>query len=181
MSLRPPPGKGLSAFPSDQFRRGTVVVRYKGSFDFTYLYRMVQRWFEQRRFRFYETRFKDSGKRIKDDWEAERNLDEFFIESYDIKIEMWNLTTHEVLVNGEPRKILNGMVQFTIKGTIETDRNNYFANKKGFFGWLGQRYMDLRWREIEMKYIDVMEYRTQDIQTLIKQCLNMTTKENAVW
>ena len=34
---------------------------------------------------------------------------------------------------------------------------------------------------MEMKGIDVMEYRTQDIQTVIKECLNMTTKENAPW
>jgi len=166
---------GSAKFPAP------IVVRYKGAFDYTYLYRTLQRWFEQRRFRFTETRYKDSGKRIKDDFEAIREIDEFFAEQYNIKVEMWELTTQEIMVNGEPRKILNGMAQFTVSGTLSTDRNGWFKGKKGFVGWLGRRYMDARWREIESNFIDVMEYRTQDVQTLIKECLAMTTKENAAW
>ncbi len=171
---------GIKGFPGDQLPSQTLLIRYKGPFDFTYLYRSVQRWFEQRRFRFYETRVKDSGKRIKCDWNAERRIDEFFNEGYDIKVEMWNLTTKEVMVNGEPRKILNGMVQFSIKGTIDTDVSGFFKEGK-FRQFLGRVFMNVKWREIESQYLDVMEYRAQDIQTFIKQCLNMTTKENAAW
>jgi hypothetical protein len=178
------PGDKLKGFPSDQVPSHQVVVRFKGTFDFTYLYRTLQRWFEQRRFRFYENRMKDTGKRLKVDLYAVRILDEFFTERYDIKVEMWNLTTQEIIVNGEARKILNGMTQFTVKGQIGTDRLGMFTHgihNKWLAKWLGHLFMDVKWREIEMKYIDVMEYRTQDVQSVIKECLNMTTKENAAW
>jgi hypothetical protein len=173
-------GESAKGFPSDQLPAQTLTIRYKGPFDFTYIYRLVQRWFEQRRFRFYETRIKDTGKKIKCDWEATRDIDEFYSEGYDIKVEMWNLTTQEIVVNGEPRKILNGMVQFSIKGTITADRLKLFSGSK-LKTFLGKIIMDVRWREIENKAIDVMEYRTLDIQTMIKEGLNMTTKENAAW
>lgn len=172
--------KGTGSFPGDQVPGEKVVVRYKGPFDWTYLYRNIQRWFEQRRFRWYEGRIKDSGKRIKCDWKATRDIDEFFSEEYSIKVEMWHLSTQEVMVNGEPRKILNGMTQFTIKGTIIIDRKEWFSGST-FKKWLGKIYMNVKWREIESNYIDVMEYRAQDIQTFLKECLNMTTKENAPW
>ncbi len=174
-------GDTIKGFPSDQVPSSSAVVRYKGPIDFTYLYREVQRWFEERRFRFYDTRHKDSGKRVKVDLQARRDLDEFFAEEYKIKIEMWNLTTQEILVNGEPRKILNGQAQFVISGAIITDRAGFFKGKGRLLQWLGYLYNEMRWREIESKYIDMMEYRTQDIQILIKRCLNMITKENAAW
>lgn len=160
---------------------GKMHLRYKGTFDFTYLYRTVQRWFEQRRFRFYETRIKDTGKRIKDDWQAIREIDEYSSEQYNIKIEMWNLTTQEIMVNGEPRKILNGMVQFTIWGILTVDRNDFFAKGGKFMNFLGDLLYRARFREIESNQVDVMDYRLQDVLTLIKECLNMATKENAPW
>lgn len=174
-------GGKAGSFPTDQLPSNQVVVRYKGPFDYIYLSRTVQRWFEQRRFRFYETRIKDTGKKMKVDWMAERRIDEFFVEIYTVKSEMWNLSTQEIVVNGETRKILNGQVQFEIKGTIDIDPGDFFNGQGTFLQFLGKLYMNARWREIESKYIDVMEYRAQDIQILIKHCLNMTTKENAPW
>lgn len=175
-------GEKVPGFPGDQVPKHEVVVRYKGPFDFTYLSRTVQRWFEQRRFRFYEERIKDSGKRLKCDWRATRQIDEWYAEEYSIKIEMWELSTQEITVNGEPRKILNGMAQFSIKGSIQADQAGMFSKEPtAFKTFLGKIMRDARWREMEMKGIDVMEYRTQDIQTVIKECLNMTTKENAPW
>ena len=175
-----PLGKTAKTFPGDQVPQHNVLIRYKGPFDWTYLYRSVQRWFEQRRFRFFETRIKDTGKKMKCDWEAKRDIDEFYSEKYDIKIEMWDLTTQEIMVNNEPRKILNGMIQFTIKGSITWDRLKLFKGSK-FKEWLGKIMATVRWREMEMRGIDVTEYRTLDIQTAIKEYLNMTTKENAAW
>ena len=40
---------------------------------------------------------------------------------------MWELTTQEITVNGEQRKILNGMAQFSINGTIQADQRGYSA------------------------------------------------------
>jgi hypothetical protein len=175
-------GKSLSAFPGDQVPNSAVIVRFKGPFDYTYIYRGIKRWFEQRRFRFYDKRFKDSGKRIKHDLEASRELDEFFAEEYTIKMESWSLTSQEIVVDGATRKVHNGMIQFTIKGKIITDRASFFkGHESKFIRWLGYLIMNIRWREIEMAYIDVMEYRTQDIQTHIKELLDMTLKENAPW
>lgn len=175
-------GKSAGTFPGDQVPNGAVVVRFKGPFDFTYIYRGIKRWFEQRRFRFYDKRYKDTGKRIKVDLDANRDLDEFFNEYYQIKVEAWNLSSHEIVVDGAPRKIQNGMIQFTIKGKITSDRAKFYkGHKSKFIRWLGNLMMDIRWREIEMAYIDVMEYRAQDIQTHIKELLDMTLKENAPW
>lgn len=170
-----------AGFPGDQVPTHTVVVRFKGPFDFTYLARTVQRWFEQRRFRFTEERFKDTGKKMKVDWKAFRDIDEFYREDYTIKVEMWNLSSQEIVVNGEHRKILHGMVQFDIAGSIQWDRAKFFSHGHSWFARFMNRAMrDAKWREYEMK-IDMMEYRTQDIQTVIKECLNMSTKENAPW
>jgi len=179
---RAKPGEKIPAFPSDQLPANLVLVRFKGPFDYTYLARTVQRWFEQRRFRFNEVRIKDAGKKMKIEWEAKRKIDEFYQEDYKIKMEMWNLSTQEIIVNGEPRKILNGMVQFEISGSVTVDRNKFFDPKNGkLIGLLGKIFFEANWREMGGKYINAMEYRCQDIQILIKHCLNMTTKENAPW
>ncbi|MBR9692318.1 hypothetical protein GOV07_00115 [Candidatus Woesearchaeota archaeon] len=170
-----------SGLPGDQFAgQQKIVVRFKGPFDWTYTARTLQRWFEQRRFRFYENRIKDTGKRIKADWYAQRDIDEFWAERYDIKIEMWHLSSQEVMVNGEPRKIINGMAQFTIKDTTITDRNHFFKGSK-FKEFLGKLYMEMRWREAETDFLDVHQYRAQDIATVIQECLNMSTKHKAPW
>lgn len=173
-------GDKLGGLPGDQHPAGNVVVRYKGPFDYTHVYRTIERWFEQRRFRFYESRTKDTGKRIKDDMWAERQLDEFMTERYDIKVEMWKLSRSEIVVNGQPRVILNGMAQFTIKGAIRSDPGEFFKSGK-LRQFLGRILLELRWREVEMKYIDIMEYRLQDVQTVVKKSLNMTLKQNAPW
>ena len=175
-------GDKESGLPADQIgQSGKVVVRYKGPFDFTYIYRNLKRWFEQRRFRFYEGRIKDTGKRLKVDLWAQRDVDEIFSERYDIKIESWHLTPEEVIVNGEPRKILNGLIQFTIKDQLIIDRPGWFTNGNWFTKWMGQMYLDIRWREIENEFLDIFQYRAQDILTYIKELLNMTTKRNAPW
>jgi len=141
----------------------------------------VKQWFEQRRFRFYESRVKDTGKRLKVNWWARRNVEEVFTERYDITLEAWNLTTEEVIVDGQPRKILNGMVQFTLKDTLIVDRPGWFKGGGWLKNLMARIYFDIRWREVENEYIDVFQYRVQDILTFIKQCLNMTTKRQAPW
>lgn len=170
------PGPATESNPT-----GTLYVRYKGTFDYTYVYRELKRWFEQRRFRFYDTRLKDTNSAIKNDLEAERNLDEFVSERYAIKILAWALKQEEKMVDGQLRKMYAGHIQFEIKGSIKLDRADFFKKGGKFLRFLGNRFMDARWREIEMKYIDTMEYRSQDIQSLIKRTLNMTTQENAPW
>ncbi len=175
-------GGKYSGFPGDQVGGDTkVVVRYKGPFDFTYLYRELKRWFEQRRFRFYEGRIKETGKRLKVDLWAERDVDEVFSEKYDIKVECWDLTTEEIIVNGEPRKIFNGQAQFTIRDFVIVDRPGFFKHGGWFTKWMGQVYLDVKWREIENAYLDIFQYRAQDILTFIKECLNMTTRRQAPW
>ena len=184
MSISPmQPGDSGSGLPNDQFAgKQKILVRFKGPFDWTYLVRTVQRWFEQRRFRFYENRIKDTGKRIKADWYAQRDIDEFWAERYDIKVEMWHLSSQEVMVNGEPRKILNGMAQFTIVDKTIADRYKMFAGSKSkFIRFLGRLYMEMKWREAEMEHVDVYQYRAQDIATVIQECLNMSTKHKAPW
>ncbi len=179
------PGERSSGLPGDQYSgQAKIVVRFKGPFDFTYLYRTLQRWFEQRRFRWYENRIKDTGKRIKADWYAQRDVDEFWSEGYKIKVEMWHCSSQEVMVNGEPRKIINAMAQFTIWDYAIADRAGYFTRggKGGKFRkWLGKLFMEVKWREAEMEVVDVYQYRAQDIATVIKECLNMTTKHQAPW
>ncbi len=175
------PGQWGRGFPDDQVPSHVDVIRFKGAFDYTYLFRTLQRWFEQRRFRFYEQRIKDTGKRIKHDLMAERQLDEWYEEQYGIKVEMWNLSSQEIIVNGEPRKILVGMAQFTVNGKVRGDRLGLYKHGGKFVKFIGKLMMDVRWRELEMTGIDVIEYRTHDIVTVIKECLNMTTKENAPW
>ncbi len=176
------PGGSAKGLPGDTLPQKAVVIRYKGPFDWTYVYRTIFRWFEQRRFHVHEDRYKDTGKRIKEDMVATRDIDEFFSESYKVKWEMWKLTRKEVLVGNQPRVIFNGMAQVTISGSITTDRAGFFkGNPSAFQRFLGNLLMDARWNEIEATVIDTMEYRLQEIQTMIKKALNMSTQENAEW
>lgn len=182
MGLNPLEKAGWKAgsFPGDQ-TSGKVMVRYKGPFDFTYLLRTVQRWFEQRRFKFEENRFKETGKNMKVDWNARRDINEFFREDYKIKIQMWHISVKEVIVEGEPRKIFNGLIHIEVSGSVKADRAGFFKGTGFWMRFMRRTIMDARWNEMQAQYLDVMEYRCQDIQTVIKECLNMTTKENASW
>lgn len=176
------PGESAKGLPGDALPQQAVVVRYKGPFDWTFIYRAIFRWFEQRRFKVHEDRYKDTGKRIKEDMSATREIDEFFSETYKVKWEMWKLTRKEVVVRGEPRVIFNGMAQVTISGSITTDRAHmYKGNPSAFQRFLGNLLMDARWKEIEGVVIDTMEYRLQELQTMIKKAFNMSAQENAPW
>lgn len=174
-------GGKAGGLPGDAFPQKAVVVRFKGPFDWTYVYRAIFRWFEQRRFKVHEDRYKDTGKRIKEDMIATRDIDEFFSESYKVKWEMWKLTRKEVVVRGEPRVIFNGMTQVTISGSITADQAGFYEKTTGFQKFLGNLLMDARWKEIESVVIDTMEYRIQELQTMIKKTLNMSAQENAPW
>lgn len=175
------PGDTAGAYPGDQWPASELVIRYKGPFDWTYVFRTIYRWFEQRRFRFYEARHKETEKRIKHDFSGERKVDEFFKEVYGFKVEMWDLSRKQVTVHGEPRIIYNGLVQVRIRPKLEADWAGFYKGATGFKKVLGNLLMDARWKEIESTVLDTMEYRGQDIQTMIKKALNMSTKENAPW
>lgn len=176
------PGAEIKRLPGDQVPYREILVRWKGPFDWAYVYRSFVRWFEQRRFRVHENRYKETDKRIKVDGFAVRVIDEFFSETYGFKVEMWDLERKHLKIRGEERIIYNGLCQFRIRPRVKFDQAGFYSDDPTPFRRLiGNLMMDLRWKEIESLVIDTADYRAMDIEVMLKRAFNMSTKENAPW
>lgn len=154
------------------------IIRYKGVFDWSGLYRYCKFWIEDNRYKFHEKRYKHKWDEIEVDIQGERKLDEMHRNYIDIGFHIWNYKEIEVIENGKKVKRGTGRVEVKIHTDVQVDYSGRF-NEGKFAQLLGNWWMTIRSKEFEANYLEKYTYEVYRLHQEIKILLNMETDSNA--
>jgi hypothetical protein len=158
-------------------------VQYKGIFDMQDLYESIAEFFAEKKFKFYEKqqRYRKPGPfgpEILHQFEAVRDLDDYYQWTVNINIETFDM--HEVEVvsrNGDKKKMMKGRLWAQLWGVAKMDphgawsKTAFMMHLKSFFN----KYI-LR-KKIEGVIWDELHYNiVLKLHALIKERLKMTTE-----
>ena len=151
-------------------------LRYKGTFDFDGLYKLMRQWCAERQYDFFETRDKQKDKpqgyEIEINWRAERPINEYCKNYVHVYFHMWDTQEIEIIKDGKKKKVYNGRMLATVTGYILLD---YMGDWEGSF--FSRRWRDLYnfilRHEIEDIWWDSHHYRVAKLQQLFKRFLEM--------
>ncbi|MBU1976213.1 MAG: hypothetical protein KKG59_07460 [Nanoarchaeota archaeon] len=173
----------MHTHPDKNVPASNVLVKHKGLFDFDGFYRTMRAWFEKYRYEFNEKKIKEKpygagSWEIEPKWNAIRKVDEYV--QYFIYIEghLWDAKPIEKVVNGEKRRMFDARMTFNIKGTVTLDYTGIFKGSP-FLEFMGMWFRKLRHRELDLQYIEVLEYEVFKLQTEMKRFLDHMTAETA--
>jgi hypothetical protein len=154
-----------------------VRIRYKGAFDFDGLYRVMRAWCDERKYTFFEKRYKEKtkplGNEIEITWEAERPLNEYVQNRVHVFTHLWDINEVEVIKNGKKRRLTRARMLMDIRGVVELDykgqwEDSYFKKLwRTFYNYFLMR------EDIKTVYGDKLWYNVQKLQQRVKQFLDM--------
>lgn len=162
-----------------------VLVKHRGLFDFDGFYRTMLAWFDKYHYEFQENKIKDKpygsgSQEIEPTWQAKRKVDEYVEYQINISGHVWDAKPVEMEVRGEKRRMFEARMTFNIKGTCTLDYSGIFTKSESkFIQFLGKLFRKLRHRELDVKYLEVLEYEIFKLQTEMKRFLDHLTKETA--
>ncbi|MFC1648502.1 hypothetical protein ACFL1B_03505 [Nanoarchaeota archaeon] len=156
----------------------TFYVRYKGVYDFEDVYRLIYRWYRDRKYRYYEKKYKNKPE---SPWgyehelylEGEKKVDSFY--QYIINIDINVIDSAEIEIDG--RKLFDGRIHIAIYGVINRDYSDKF-DRNWFTRWIGNMYYTITKLEMELLHWDVLHYKMQDLAEDLKNHLNMYADVN---
>ncbi|MFH1401258.1 MAG: hypothetical protein ABIH41_07115 [Nanoarchaeota archaeon] len=169
--------------PHKEVVNKNLFIKYTGLFDFEGLYRMMQAWFIRQRYEWHETRYKDKsdtplGNEVEIDWKNWKRVTPYIKYHFEVQFHLWSAKEVEVDDGDLKRKLYKARMLIKLDTQTEMDWNNIFA--KGRAGkLLGKLYWETHRREIELRYVDQLEYQTYDLHTEIKKYLGMYGQDNA--
>jgi hypothetical protein len=164
-----------------------VLIKFKGLYDYEGLYRDMWAWIERRKYRIQESRYKDKlfsplGTEIEPKWLCEKKVDEYVKYTIEVVWHLWDAKDVEVVENGEKKKYTTGRMTINLKGTVDLDYAGIFDKSESkFVQWLGKVYKKLRKRELDMIFLQGLEDEIFQLQSEIKNYLNMHGKEQAYY
>jgi hypothetical protein len=159
----------------------TLIIRYKGLFDFNAVYNAIVQWMKQKRYWFHERDYKHkvpspAGAEQEIRFMGNRKIHEFEMEDIEVYFHIWEMTEVEVVQEGITKKLTNARMEILLKGTVTVD-----WEKRWEENWLYQLLFDIYRKyiakeEVETIYYDNMHYRLHKLQALIKETLDMQAK-----
>lgn len=164
-----------------------LLIKYKGLYDYTGLYRFMRQWLEKNRYWVNEDRYKDKlytafGTEIEPKWSAWRKVSEYAKWNIGVEFHLWDAKDVEVVENGEKKIMTTGRMTISLSAFVDLDYAGIFSKKKGkFVEFLGKAYKKLRHREIEAVYVQGLEDEVNMFQKEIQNYLNMHGKEDAYY
>jgi hypothetical protein len=164
-----------------------LLIKFKGMYDYTGLYKVMRDWFEKNRYLLQEDRYKDKlytalGTEIEPRWSAIRKINEYIQYKIVVEFHLWDAKDVEVVENGEKKLMTTGRMTISLAANCILDFTKIFNPERGKFeGFLGNVYKKLRWREIEGTYVQGLEDEVNMLQKAIQNYLNMHGKEDAYY
>jgi len=161
----------------------TVYIQYKGIFDMQDLYESIADFFSTKKFKFYEKqqRYRKPGPfgpEILHQFEAKRDLDDYYRWNVNINIETFDM--HEVEVvgkDGSRKKLMKGRAWIQLWGVAQMDPHEAWSKTalmmhlKSFFNKYVVR------KKIEGVIWDELHYNiVLKLHALIKERLKMTSE-----
>lgn len=160
-----------------------LLIRYKGTYDFDGMYKLIRGWIDAHKYDFMEKVYKDkssgiSGNEIEHKMEIEKKVTEFIKYKMAIETHFWDVKEFEATIDGEKKLVTNGKLQISISATIIFDYSDRF--KKPFQVKLRDFLIDnLLSNYYSLKYYTQLSGEAYGLHQAIKTFLKMETDYNA--
>jgi hypothetical protein len=158
------------------------IIKYKGVFDYSGIYRVIISWIKKKNFEFHEKKHKEKpyhvGPEIEITWWAARRISGSIQLRIDMFIHLYDAVKTEVIVNGHKKQMINGRIQIDIWGKVIFDYSGQFEDSTFFKQielFLTSKIMR---KEILFKYIDPFDYELYDLEVMIRKFLDMEFYES---
>jgi|TARA_B100001971_G_C18054902_1_gene464752 hypothetical protein len=162
----------------------TMFIKYKGVWDMQDLYESMADFFRNQKFKFYETiNWHKSpspfGARRRYEWEAIKNVEEYYRFELDIRFETHDVHDVEIKTkDGSKKTFTKGRIWVQIRGRVLTDYgknwedSSFYAQLRNFY----HKYVIQK--KIEGDWQDTIYYNVMNpLHNLIQQRLKMETEE----
>ena len=112
-------------------------IKHSGVFDFKELYRILYEWFMDKGYDFNEKGYKEvvgagGAKEIELEWECVRKVSDYFRFNIKAKWHIIGMTTVEVEIDGEKKKMNKGQFELAVECALIKDYEDRWANKPFF-------------------------------------------------
>ncbi len=160
-----------------------MTVRYAGLFDFDGVYAAVIDWAKNYGYLWREERYKHkvptlAGAEIQLDWAMSKEINEYYGYDFKLAVHTWDMVEVEVEI-GDKKKILSkGIIEIKITASVTRDIQKIFS-QNAFTRKLSEWYGQLFEKELSSVYWDTLNYRAQNLQSIIKNYFDMQSKKYA--
>jgi hypothetical protein len=155
------------------------MIHYSGIVDFEGLYRMLVKWFRDRKYDFYETLYKDKPPELEIEWAAWRKLDDFYKHDIRISFHLYDIKDVETIKDGVKKKMIYTRMIMKFDPIIIYDWQNRWSESP-LTKVLFKFYMaNVVKREFQLKYADALWYLHYQLHAKVKEFLGMETAGNA--
>ncbi len=152
-------------------------IRYKGTCDFDGLYRVMRSWYEERKYTFFEKRYKEKtkplGNEIEITWEGVRPINEYVMNRVNVFIHLWDINMVEVVKNGKKRRLTRSRMLIDVYASLALDYMDQWEDTRLKRLWRTFYNYFLIREDIKTVYGDKLWYNAQKLQQRIKQFLDM--------
>lgn len=152
-------------------------IRYKGAFDLDGLYRVMRSWYEERKYHFFEKRYKEKtkplGNEIEITWEGERALNDYVMNKVHVFMHLWDINAVEVVKNGKKKRLTRARMLIDVRAELVFDYMNQWEDTPVKRMWRTFYNYFLMREDIKTVYGDKLWYNAQKMQQRIKQFLDM--------
>ncbi len=158
------------------------VIKYKGVFDLTKLYKVMVRWLKSRRFEFHEPLYRFKPPELILNWKAERRKTAFVKDIITVNIDVRGYEEVDTIENGVKKRLVKGRLTLNLNFGLESGYSDMFGNKR----WNTVIERNLKAllhrfvikREFELLHLDALMYETWKLHTVVKDYLKMEAHGN---
>lgn len=154
-------------------------LKYQGTFDFDGLYKLLAKWFIDRKYDFYEQLYKDKPPELEIEWVAERKLDEFYKYKIRMYFHLFDIKIVEAIKDGKKKKLMFTRMVIEFDPSVIVDYQDRWSESAFTQKLLGIYLKHIIRRELQLKIADPLWYIVYRLQNVIKEYLDMETKGNA--
>lgn len=167
MSVKYPEGKDVLV----------STLKYKGIFDYQGMYSMMQSWFKDREYDFWEKRYKHKaragGAELEINWEAWRDITPLFRNWIYVYFHLWDYQEVEVIKDGQKKRMAKARMLIRFSWHIEVDYEDRWEDSK-FKRMLLKFLIDYVYRkELSEPMGDKLWYNCNKLQQETKKFLGM--------
>ncbi|MFT7615823.1 MAG: hypothetical protein ACI8Y7_000648 [Candidatus Woesearchaeota archaeon] len=155
-------------------------LRYRGLIDFETIYHRIFSWMNLQLMHTYENLHKDKAaggglREIEMSLTGLVKLDEFVMWQIMIHIKIWDAKDVEVMVDGKPKKMIQGRIQILMENTFITDHGDFYASKSPFIKKLSQLLSRTRRRDEKLFPEQPVYDKVIALQNEFKKILDIPT------
>ena len=154
-----------------------AIIKYKGVFDMTRLYKVIVRWSKSRKFMFHEKLYRFKPPELILNWQIERKKTAFIKDIITVVIDIRGFEEVETIVGGVRKKMTKGRLTIYLNFGLETG----YADLTGQRKWKSAFERHLRnfmhrfviKRDFELLHLDALMYESWKLHKVIKDYLNL--------